>query len=66
MKRLSHSEMAWELSRQITSKQTWLRKFSRGKYRRPEWEVQAKIEQMEVLKQARDDYRRAAAKRSAA
>jgi hypothetical protein len=58
--RLSHAEMAYELARQIASKASWLADFSNGPRKRPQHEINSKQEELRVLEQARDDYRRAA------
>lgn len=52
--------MAWELARMIGSKAKWLADFSKGRERRPEWNIRQIEEQKAVLEQAQSDYRRAA------
>lgn len=63
--RLTHAEMAEEVSKMVWSKRTWLDDFSSGAKRRPEHEIQTKARELEVLQQAADDYQRAAERKSA-
>lgn len=63
--RLTHAEMAEEVSKMVWSKRTWLDDFSSGVKRRPEHEIQTKARELEVLQQAADDYQRAAERKSA-
>lgn len=58
--RIPHEAMALELAHMIASKAKWLAEFSRGRNRRPDWNVNQERRRMEVLEQAQSDYRRAA------
>ena len=60
--RRPYADMAFELGQMAGNKRAWLSKFSRGKNRRPEWNVLQFVRELEVIEQARDDYRRPAAK----
>lgn len=65
MNRFTHDEMAFELGKLIYGKSEWLRRFSGGKDKRPDHDLETRRRERRVLEQARDDYT-AAAKRSAA
>ena len=58
--RIPHEAMAWELANMIASNAKWLAEFSRGRHRRPDWNVRQMQRRLEVLEQAQADYRRAA------
>lgn len=60
MSRFTHSEMAEEINKMVWSKQTWLDEFSTGAKRRPDHEIETRARELEVLRQAEADYRRAA------
>ena len=63
--RLSHAEMADEIGKMVWSKQTWLDDFSSGSRRRPPHEIDTKTCELAVLRQAAEDYQRAAERKSA-
>jgi hypothetical protein len=63
--RFSHEEMAHQLSLMVSAKVDWLRRFSDGKAKRPDHEIDHKRRELAVLNQAAGDYK-AAASRSAA
>ena len=58
--RFTHAEMAHEMDRMASSKGGWLSTFSAGKKKRPDHEIEAQRLHLRVLRQAADDYRRAA------
>jgi hypothetical protein len=58
--RLSHADMAFELDKLVYSKTVWLADYAQGPRRRPEHEADVKRRELAVLRQAADDYRRAA------
>jgi hypothetical protein len=58
--RLSSQGMADELSKLIYGKHDWLSKFSEGKNKRPDHDVERVRYELKVLTQAAHDYRRAA------
>lgn len=63
--RLSHAEMAEEIGKMVWSKQTWLEDFSGGSRPRPPPEIETKTRELAVLRQAAEDYQRAATRNSA-
>lgn len=58
--RLSSQDMADELSKLIYGKLDWLSKFSDGKNKRPDHDIERVRYENKVLTQAAHDYRRAA------
>ncbi len=60
MSRIPHGDMSWELARLVGSKAHWLANFSSGRNKRPDWEIERRKEELRVLEQAQNDYRRAA------
>lgn len=62
--RLSHDAMADELAKAAYEAITWMADHGQGPKRRPDHEVEAKRKRIDVLKQARDDYRAAAQRKT--
>lgn len=62
MSRLSSSDMAHELAKLVYGKIDWLHRFSTGKQRRGDHEIELKRRELAVLQQAKEDYERAAAR----
>ena len=60
MNRLIHSEMVHMLHCMAQSKRKWLRDFSVGRNKRPDWNIQGQQEQLQALEQAQADYQAAA------
>jgi hypothetical protein len=60
MTRLSHADMAHEFTRMCVSKINWLHRFSSGRDKRPDHEIETKRHELSVLQQAKEDYQRAA------
>lgn len=58
--RLSHLDMAEELSKLVYAKRQWLQSNAAGKHPRPDWEIEIRRRELTVLRQAEDDYRSAA------
>ena len=58
--RFSHEEMAYEISKLVYGKLDWLGRFSSGKSKRSDHEIELKRRELSVLQQAKDDYRKAA------
>lgn len=58
--RFTHEAMAYELLKMVHAKQDWIERFSRGKAKRPDHEVETKRHELSVLQQARTDYAKAA------
>lgn len=61
--RLSHSDMAVEISRLLSGKVAWLQRFSGGRDKRPDHELERVRRERDALQQARDDYERAASRK---
>lgn len=61
--RLSHREMADEMAKAVYEATTWMADHGQGPKRRPDHEIEAKRRRIDVLKQARDDYQAAAARK---
>lgn len=61
----SFAEMAEALERLAYGKAAWLSDFSAGKKKRPDHEIQSRRHELEVLRQAVTDYRRAAERKAA-
>jgi hypothetical protein len=57
--------MADELDKLVYSKTTWLGDFAQGAKKRPDHEIEVKRRELAVLRQAAEDYRRAAGKDAA-
>lgn len=64
MTRIPRADMAHELGKLVYGKVDWLHRFSGGKQRRPDHEIELKRRELEVLQQAQADYQ-AAAERAA-
>lgn len=64
--RLDHQTMADELQKLVSAKENWINDFTGPKHPRPEWEVSIRKKELEVLRQARGDYRAAARRTEAA
>ena len=64
MTRLSHADMAHELSKLVYGRVDWLSRFSTGSQKRPDHEIELKRGELAVLQQAQEDYQRAAEKRA--
>lgn len=62
MTRFTHEEMHIELTKMAVSKIDWLQKFSDGRDKRPDHEIELKRRELSVLQQAKEDYQRAAEK----
>lgn len=60
MTRLTHDEMHIELTKMSVAKINWLRRFSDGRDKRPDHEIELKRRELAVLTQAKEDYQRAA------
>lgn len=60
--RLTHAEMAHELGKLAYGKIDWLHRFSSGKLKRADNEIETKRRELTVLQQAKEDYQRAAEK----
>jgi hypothetical protein len=60
--RLSNLEMVEELNKLVIGKATWLQEFSEGRRKRPDHEIEARWQELAVLKQAVADYTAAAAR----
>ncbi len=60
MSRIPHAEMVEIMAGLVGGKAKWLADFSRGKNKRPDWNIGVIEREMRALEQARDDYRRAA------
>lgn len=60
MTRLPHDQMQIELTKMAVSKIDWLQRFSSGRDKRPEHEIDTKRRELSVLQQAKEDYQRAA------
>jgi hypothetical protein len=60
MARLPYDEMAHELGKLVYGKLDWLQRFSSGKKKRTDHEIELKRRELSVLQQAQDDYKRAA------
>lgn len=60
--RRSHADMAHELAKLVYGKIDWLHRFSAGKSKRSDPEIELKRRELEVLQQAKDDYQRASEK----
>lgn len=60
MTRLTHDEMAHELSKLCYGKVDWLSRFSDGRNRRGDHEIELKRRELAVLQQAKEDYQKAA------
>lgn len=60
MTRLSHDEMAHELGKLCYGKVDWLHRFSSGKNKRTDHEIELKRRELSVLQQAKEDYQKAA------
>ncbi len=58
--RIPNLEMAEELNKLVIGKAAWLQDFSSGKRKRPDHEIEIRWHELNVLKQATSDYRRAA------
>jgi hypothetical protein len=58
--KFSHSDMAHELAKLIYGKVDWLSRFSEGRDKRSDPEIELKRRELAVLEQAKDDYERAA------
>lgn len=65
MSRIPSETMAEELSKLIWGKREWLRNFSGGKNKRPDFEIERVNREMDVLAQAASDYRKSAARDAA-
>lgn len=63
--RLTHAEMADAIGKMVWSKQAWLDDFSSGSRRRPDHEIETKSRELAALRQAAEDYQRAAERKSA-
>lgn len=60
MTSLSHDEMAHELGKLCYGKVDWLHRYTSGKQKRPDHEIELKRRELSVLTQAKEDYQRAA------
>ena len=60
--RFTFQEMADELERAVWENQTWLGDFSTGQKKRPDHEIEGKRKRGAVMRQALEDYRRAASR----
>lgn len=60
MTRFSHDEMAHELAKLAYGKVDWLSRFSSGKNKRTDHEIELKRRELSVLQQAKEDYQKAA------
>jgi uncharacterized damage-inducible protein DinB len=58
MNKFSPSEMLVELGLMLNSKKLWLDQFSKGKHKRPDWEIDQKTHELRVLEQARAAYQK--------
>ncbi|RSC31227.1 hypothetical protein EGT36_21375 [Agrobacterium sp. FDAARGOS_525] len=58
--RHSHAEMVDGLEKMITAKAGWIETFSTGPKKRPDHEIEIQQKHLSVLRQAVEDYRRAA------
>ena len=56
-RRIPCRDMADALERMAHSKQFWLADFGRGRRKRPDQEIEQKRQELDVLRQAADDYR---------
>lgn len=63
--KFSFQEMADALEKMAYGKAAWLSDFSAGKKKRPDHEIQNKQRELEVLRQAVSDYRRASERTAA-
>lgn len=63
--RIPHDQMADELDGMIYSKTTWLADHGQGKRPRPDHEISQQRRYLDVLRQAADDYRKAAGRNDA-
>jgi hypothetical protein len=63
--RIPHERMADELDRMVYGKADWLRRFSGGKNKRPDHDIDRERFFLAVLRQAADDYRKAAGRDNA-
>lgn len=60
MTRFSREEMAHELAKLAYGKADWLSRFSDGRNRRGDHEIELKRRELAVLQQAQEDYHKAA------
>ncbi|PBB75189.1 hypothetical protein CK227_10380 [Mesorhizobium sp. WSM4308] len=60
--RIPHDHMAHALDLMVAAKVNWLSRFSDGKQKRPDHEIDLKRRDIEVLRQAAADYRAAASR----
>jgi hypothetical protein len=60
MTRLSHAEMYHGIQLMVVSKLNWLSRFSDGRSKRPDHEIDQKRRELAVLRQAKEDYQKAA------
>lgn len=60
MTRLSHFDMAHEIGKLVYAKIDWLHRFSGGKLKRADHEIETKRRELAVLQQAQADYHKAA------
>lgn len=56
MTRLPHDQMHVELTKMAVAKIDWLQRFSDGRDKRPDHEIETKRRELAVLQQAKDDY----------
>lgn len=62
--RLPYEQMADQLDRMVYSKADWLQRFSAGKNKRPDPDIDRERLFLAVLRQAASDYRKAAERRT--
>lgn len=61
---ITHSFMADEIDKLVYGKVSWLAEFTEGRNKRPDHEIEAKSRELEVLRKAAADYRRAAERKT--
>lgn len=64
--RIPHDHMAHSLDLMVAAKVNWLSRFSDGKQKRPDHEIEIKRGDLAVLRQAAADYRAAASRETRA